>query len=252
MKKDEQLHSVAFPGEWAFRALLGPVLTELGEDLRKLYAVGRDKIITAGYQKLDDPGDGKKANLRVARDVFWSGAFTDEEICAEYFGGILATSRSSDGKDDSSIQFVTMIKSLSSSQLRLHYFIYTRLNQLLCRAGKRINVGDGKEIESQEIYFSLNDLVGLGVKTDTDFNVLYRNGLLGNYRTDEHVIEKRALQYALAIPTTFGVLLFAVAHNRFDDWEEFDRQEFGTFKRVKLPRYFAPTLNELRALLQLC
>ena len=251
MKNDEQLHSVAVPGEWAIRALLGPVFTELGEDLRKLYAVGRDKIINAGYQKLGDPEDGKKANLRVARDVFWNGAFTDEEICAEYFGGVLAASRSNDGKDDSSIHFVTIIKSLSSSQLRLHYFIYTRLNQLLCRGEKRINVGDGDELNPKAIYFSLHDLVSLGVQPDTDFNVLYRNGLLHNYRTDQTTFAKTALPYASAHPTTYGVLLFAVAHNRLDEWHEFDRQEFGTFKRVTLPRYFAPTLIELGALLKL-
>jgi len=49
--------------------------------------------------------DGKAANLRVTRDVIWNGAVTDDEVCAEYFGGILAASRTEDGKDDSAIQF---------------------------------------------------------------------------------------------------------------------------------------------------
>ena len=82
----------------AAKAILGPTFNEIGEDLRKLYAVGRDRIIDAAYRKLSDPNDGKKANLRVVRDTLWSGAFSDDEICAEYFGGVLAGSRSEDGK----------------------------------------------------------------------------------------------------------------------------------------------------------
>ena len=73
--------------------------------MNKLDIVGRD--------------DGKQANLGVSRDVLWNGAFSTESICAEYFGGILASSRSEDGKDDSAIPFVTdnaeMIRAMVSS-----------------------------------------------------------------------------------------------------------------------------------------
>jgi hypothetical protein len=66
----------------------------------------------------------------VARDVLWNGALTNDEVCAEYFGGILASSRSEDGSDDGVIYYVDVIKSLSSKQLKLHYVIYNSFNKL--------------------------------------------------------------------------------------------------------------------------
>ena len=192
MTKDDLKLSLALPGEWALKSLLGPTFAELGDDLKRLYAGGRDRIIAAACKKLRDPEDGKKANLRVARDVFWNGAFSDDEICAEYFGGVLAASRSNDGKDDRNIQFVATIKSLSSSQLRLHCFIYTRLNQLLCRSGKHVNVGMGEEIQAQKIYFLSLELESLGVRHDTDFPVLHQHGLLFDYKYTRHVVRGKS------------------------------------------------------------
>lgn len=89
---DEKEVALSLPGEWALKKAFGPVLGELGEDMKKLYATGRDRIIAFGYNKISNVDDGKSANLRVTRDVFWNGSFTDEAICAEYFGGILASS----------------------------------------------------------------------------------------------------------------------------------------------------------------
>ena len=236
-------------GEWVLEKALekafGPVLTEIGEDLKRVYAVGRDKILIAGYKKIKNKEDGRKANLRVARDVFWNGAFTDDEICAEYFGGILAASRSEDGKDDSAIEFVSVIRSMSSQQLRLHYFIYSGLNQILSRSNEQVNVAQGSEIQKKEIYFLLLELNNAQINTDTDFNVLYRHGLLSQYKTDRHFIEGQVLPYASARPTTYGVLLYAAAHNRLEEWQIFSMQDFGVFEDIKRPQFFAQTLNDL-------
>src|SRR5688572_11934981 len=97
---DKKEIAIAVPGEWALKKVLGPVLAELGDDARNLYKLGRDKLVQAALRKLKNPDSGERANLRVAKDVLWNGSFTDEQICAEYFGGILAASRSADGKDD--------------------------------------------------------------------------------------------------------------------------------------------------------
>lgn len=116
---------VAFMGE----KILGKTFVTIGTDLAKLYEKGRDKIIEKATKKITNIDDGKSANLRVSRDVFWNGSFTDESICAEYFGGILASSRSMNGEDDLGIYYVDLIKSLSSSQLKLHYLLYLSLNK---------------------------------------------------------------------------------------------------------------------------
>jgi hypothetical protein len=68
-------------------------------------------------------------------------------ICAEYFGGILAASRSADGNDDSAIGYLNLIKSLSCSQLRLHYFIYTAFQKLLTEREESPNVGQESDLK---------------------------------------------------------------------------------------------------------
>ncbi len=93
--------------------LFGKTLAEMGDDLNKMYKANRDKLLTKATKKVSDPNDGATPNLRVARDVIWNGAVTDDELCAEYFGGLLASSRSADGKDDSALIYVDRIKIVS-------------------------------------------------------------------------------------------------------------------------------------------
>jgi len=246
MSDDKQLE-ISLPGEWALKKAFGPVLGELGEDMKKLYSVGRDKILLKAYNKIDDKDDGKKANLRVARDVFWNGSFTDEEICAEYFGGILASSRSENGKDDNGIHYADVIKSLSSKQLELHYIIYNSLNKLFLGKEKEINVGQSTELHRESVWFSTLELAStLSLKIDTDLNVLYKQGLLHEYKTDQHRLEEnKSLPYIMVKPTTFGVLLYAIAHNSFGEWRRFSVKEFGDFKDIKLPKFYGATLEDL-------
>ena len=246
MSEDEKKISIALPGEWAIRQVLGPTLAEVGEDLRKIYARGRDNIFSAARGKIQNPDDGKRANLRVTRDVLWNGAYSDNEICAEYFGGILAASRSDDGQDDEAIQFVDVIKSMSSKQLRLHYVIYNALNKLFVRSDRSVNVGLGSEIQSRRVWFASHELVvRLGLQVETDPNILHRLGLLCEYKVNTHIQVKQALPYFSASPTTFGILLYAAAHNRLNEWRSFNCVDFGDFNNVVMPNYFAATKGKL-------
>ncbi len=246
MSEDEKKLAIALPGEWALHKIFGPALTEIGEDFKKLYAVGRDKIIAAACKKIEDPDDGKKANLRVMRDVLWSGAFTEDEVCAEYFGGVLAASRSDDGKGDDAIQFVDVIKSLSAKQLQLHYTIYNSLNKAFVAEDQRVNVGKGSEVTPKQVWFSSIELLdGLGLLA-TDLNILQRQGLIYTYETNRHELnEGQEFSYANVNPTTFGVLLYAAVHDRLGEWRSFDQQNFGDFDDVLLPQHYALTLDGL-------
>ncbi|NJK70664.1 MAG: hypothetical protein HC932_00110 [Thermales bacterium] len=50
--------------------ILGPTAKEIGNDILKLYQKGRENIFDKAGNKIPNIKDGKKANLRVARDVF--------------------------------------------------------------------------------------------------------------------------------------------------------------------------------------
>lgn len=246
-KSDTSLSIV--PGEWAVKKLLGPTLDEIGNDLQKLYSTGRDKIIAVAIRK-SNVKDGKKANLRVARDVFWNGSFTDEAICAEYFGGILASSRSTDGKDDRGVYYTDIIKSLSSQQLLLHYIIYHSLNKLwreMSSDKNRPNVGDANEIGQYHIWFATKEVEESGIiSMEKDLIALNSKGLINDFEGKAHKLEEgREIPYTHVQPTTLGVQLYAVAHNKLAVWRQIPFEDFGEFPDIKVPTLFTFSIEEL-------
>ena len=243
--------AIALPGEWAVKKLLGPVMSEIGDDIKRLYAAGRDRILTTAIRKLDDIDDGKIPNLRVTRDVLWNGAFCQDKVCAEYFGGILASSRTDDGRDDSSIQFVDVIKSLSAKQLRLHYVAYFALNKLLIQQQRYINVAQGSEIQRVNVWMASLELVNVhGINIGTDPNALWRHGLLHEYKTDSANLGDKALPYTMVKPTTFGVMLYAAAHNKMNQWRKFSTIDLGSFDGTAPPGVYAPDLPAFKSIVE--
>ena len=196
---------IAVAAAVALQKVLGPVSEEVGEEFRRIYKAGREKILASAYRKLENPDDGKQANLRVAQDVLWNGAFTDDEVCAEYFGGILASCRSEDGKDDSNIQFSSVIRSLSSSQLRLHYLIYNVFNKILVARQRTLNVGQGYELKKHSILFSSTELMTTyHIKAEIDLSSLFQQGLVSAYEVKTINEAHIPLSYCKGNLTPFG------------------------------------------------
>ena len=225
------------------KQVLGPTLTSMGTDLEKVWAIGRQKIIERAAAKTPNLDDGKTANLRVTRDVIWNGAVTDDEVCAEYFGGILAACRSEDGKDDSAMQFIDCIKGMSAKQLHLHYSIYRSLQQLWLRDGKQLNPGQQAELGAMTITFALHETTGLGIDATLDLTVLNRQKLIDTWKVDmhRHSDGKHGFLYAQASPTTFGVVLYAVAMNRLKDWSNMPTTAFDGNDAIATPSHFEST-----------
>jgi len=168
--------------------VLGPTTKEIGQDIKSLYKKGVELILRKSFQKLKNPDDGKIANLRVSRDVFWNGSFTDETICAEYFGGILAASRSENGKNDLGIFYVDIIKSMSSGQLKMHYIIYRTLNKELFRNDqkKTLKIGKETELSHEELFFPVLSVIKQFKNEDMGaiLHGLYAKGLIGGFQTE--------------------------------------------------------------------
>jgi len=230
--------------------VLGPTSKEIGQDLQTLYKKGRELILRKAFQKLKDPNDRKKANLRVARDVFWNGSFTDEAICAEYFGGILAASRSDDGKNDFGIFYVDIIKSMSSGQLRMHYIIYRMLNKELItnEQKKTLNPGQETELQNEKLFFPLLEIIEQFKNEDmgTILHGLHAKNLIGYFQTQRYKLDDgKEMPYLEVEPTSLGVQLFAIANNMFENWRNFSAVDFGDFDEVKLPKFYAQSLDSL-------
>jgi hypothetical protein len=231
------------------KQLLGKTFDVISSDIAGLYTSGRNKIIQKATEKIKNKDDGKSANLRVARDVFWNGSFTDEAICAEYFGGILASSRSDDGRDDSGIYYVDLMKSLSSKQLTLHYIFYFLLNKILVSKPEKneMSIGDESKLQTEKLFLSINELKTiLNSDLGRDLHALHAKGLIGYLKTDNLTLKnKRLVPYLEITPKSIGVQLYAVAHNKMEDWAKFNTLDFGKFDDINVPNFYGNNIEEL-------
>lgn len=234
----------------AAHKLLGKTVDAISEDLAKLYGKGRDKIAEVAVRKIKNLDDGAKANLRVARDVFWNGSYTDESICAEYFGGILAASRSQDGKDDTGVFYVDIIKSLSSGQLKMHYILYRSFNKMLMADESKKDLNPAEETKLQGLRLVV-PLVGILKQLGNEdlgaiLHGLRSKGLIGYFASSEHKLENGSgIPNLNVAPTSLGIQLFAIANNMFPEWYHFSTSDFGDFPDIKLPELYASSLESL-------
>ena len=242
MLKETAIVSAAY----AAKKILGPTLDAMGEDLKRLYAAGRDRVMSAAQRKIGNLDDGKRANLRSARDVLWHGAVTEDAVSAEYYGGLLAASRSSDGKDDTAIPFVNAIKSLSRRQLKMHYDLYWSLEQMLVAQWAKgvqhelAEINDGKTV----------CIMGSVFASPIDLKVLEQQGLVGAWSVEAMIIPtadgapKRGVDCISARSTMFGVMLYAAAHNRLRNWHGYGIRKFGEFVDVESPVCYGSSTKE--------
>lgn len=233
---------------WFGNKLLGKTIEVIGNDLSKLYEIGKNKIVEKALKKTKDIDKEGLTNLRVTRDIFWSGAFSDEEICAEYFGGVLASSRTEDGKDDSGVFFLDIIKSLSAEQLKMHYMIYRTLNKMWVADEQKKNLNPGAEKDFGELFFCLHDEIQSHYDLGVILHGLSSKVLIRGFGTEtgQHISSKNVLRHLVEVqPSSLGIQLFAIANNRFKDWRSFPLEDFGDFDNISLPLCYARSLEAL-------
>ena len=109
------------------KRVLGPPADEFGEALRRSVAYRTrnfGKIVQRADAKAESsPSDGIVSE-RVAYVLLEEGSLCDDELMAEYLGGLLAGSRSPNGRDDRAVTWSRVITGLSSFQLRAHFLLY--------------------------------------------------------------------------------------------------------------------------------
>jgi len=122
--------------------ILGPTAEYLGDELREL-AVKKitniKNIFENAEEKLGDRINHEgKVPPKVLKGILDDGAWCEEGLQTEYFGGVLASSRTGVSRDDRGAYFVSMISRLSTYQLRTHYLFYHLLKQQF--NGEEINI----------------------------------------------------------------------------------------------------------------
>lgn len=243
----EKVKFEVVPFEWALEELAKPTLKEVGLDLKDGY-VALKSIAKNAFGKNNKDG---LVNKRVAIEVLRSGGFIETDIGVEYFGGILAQAKTTDGKDDSGMYYTEVVKSLSSNQLRLHYVIYNSLQKLFVNDQEKyssMNIGMETELQKHRIYFVPAELEQCaGSQLDKNIFVLVQSGLLGStFRIDSiKENEQIAKHYAEFTPTALGIQLYASAYGRVHDWRNFNKVDFGNFENITLPSVFSSSKDDL-------
>lgn len=89
---------------------------------------------------------------KVLKGILEEAPWCEEELQVEYFGGVLASSRSEVSRDDRGAYFISLISRLSTYQLRSHYLIYQSIKNHF--NGRDMNIGDNLDRYNMEIFIS--------------------------------------------------------------------------------------------------
>lgn len=218
--------------------LLGPSADYIGGEIRGLVAkcnINLNRIFGHAVKKLgrkiEQPG---AVNSRVLKQVWSEGAFVEDELAAEYFGGLLASARTPDGRDDRALSLLSTVRDLSVYDLRLHYLVYQYVRSQ--HLGKRIDLsGTGGRLACFTAVPFRTCAAALGVGGSeieieeaahhSLFTLLRYDLVDENFSTDWQLKPKRSIEAHLSTeperaikvyPSYVGAKLFLWAHGHSD------------------------------------
>jgi hypothetical protein len=121
--------------------ILGPTAEYVGVGLKN-WAEHRVQNVARIFRKaseklgseIETPG---AVPPKVLKEVLDEGSYSDDELTAEYFGGILASGRSPNGRDDRAASYLRLTSELSTYQIRFHYITYTLFRRLFLGSALR-------------------------------------------------------------------------------------------------------------------
>ena len=174
---------------------------------------------------------------RVLKAVIEEGAMIDDLIAQQYFAGALVGSVSdSDKRDDRGIYYVSLIKRMSSYQLRTHYILYHIVKKLcdsngMCIGGKEyreeLEIFVPYSVYCEAMDFNKQEMQRLGpivqqtiwgLETDSLIlkDSLFHGGVR-NHRSNYSTFKDKNIPDGLLFrPSTQGVQLFYWANGQPD------------------------------------
>jgi hypothetical protein len=144
------------PSTLVAQKILGPTADYVGEGLQSwterrvenVQRIFRHAERMLGPEQLERPG---AVPPRVLRGILEEGSFQDDELGAEYLGGVLASSRTETPRDDRAATLIALVGRLSTYGLRLHYAMYAGARPALI--GTETNLGNEIERATGAIFF---------------------------------------------------------------------------------------------------
>lgn len=213
--------------------LLGPTADYLGGGLkhwteRRIDNVTR--ILDNARLRLGSKIDSEGAvPPKVLKTVLEEGSFCDDELTAEYFGGVLASSRSDVSRDDRGAAFVNLVARLTSYQIRSHFFFYNLIKLIFDGDSNRVASIEGRHALTTYVPFE-SYLAAMEFSTKEDESVILNHVMFGLAKEDlieqsfqfgpaEHMRKQYGDQVGAGrvfAPSALGVELFLWAYGRGD------------------------------------
>lgn len=214
----------AVGGAKVVEKLLGPTSEYVGvglknwterrvENVKRIFSVAAESL----GEKIDQPGT---VPPKVLKEVLEEGSFNDDRLACEYFGGVLASSRTPTSRDDRGASLMKLVSDLTTYQIRTHYIFYAATKKVF--DGQELSLGNEENRQKCSMFISLPayfQMMEFGPNEDLSTILthatfgLYQHGLIGNFEfagQDElkkkfpH-IKEGGIQF---IPTARGVELF--------------------------------------------
>lgn len=204
--------------------LLGPSCEYIGNEIIKEKLVKKScenvsKIFSKACKKLGDklktPGT---VNPRILQTVLVNGSFCEDDMVQEYLAGALAIARTPDGKDDSVIGILKLIESLSHTDLKAHYLLYSVLYEKFKNRSTIIYNDD--DLQKHSVFIPLQELFNIPytiinpeilhfLKSQNLIESFYIN-LDSDLDIISYEFESPGLLYT---PSLLGIKLFLVLHS---------------------------------------
>ena len=223
-----------FVGKDAISKILGPTYNYLGEELlafTKKRIENTGKIFSNAEKKLGDKLDRPgQVPPKVLKTIINEGSYSDDVVAVEYFGGVLASSRTEVDRDDRGSRMAKMIDNLSVYQIRSHYLIYSTISELFSNSGNSFDTyGNGGKMQ---LFMSYQDYANAMEFAQQEwanhqilshiFHGLSTDGLIQDSSTfgRQEVLETNFVGVPsdgiICAPTTLGVELFLWAFGHGD------------------------------------
>lgn len=225
----------AIGGVKVVEKLLGPTADYVGEGL-KSWTERRVENVSRVFcnatkrlgSKIDEPG---AIPPKVLKEVLDGSSFCEDELAAEYFGGVLASSRTEIGRDDRGATWSALLSRLSSYQVRTHYLIYRGIYDRFKGQSYQFNMDDRKDLAILIPYPTFMSSMDFSAAEHQQITGIFNHALFGLNKEglidmflygDQENLKKQIGRGAIppdggAIwvgPSALGVELFLWAHGK--------------------------------------
>lgn len=114
-----------------FTRLVGATVDEMGIDMRDRYRQRRMKKLVEKAARKAQMNTHDLIPSRVVAGAFEAIEWSDDEFLAEYLSGVLASSRTHEGQDDRGVTWIALLRSMSSTQIKIHFILYSAARRII-------------------------------------------------------------------------------------------------------------------------